>query len=402
MSWIGIEGHDEMAARFQRAITHGRLASTFLFVGAPGIGKRMFAERLAQTLQCEKNDPQLMQPCGVCDSCRDVIAHTHPDVYWVQKPEERAFIPIDSFIGPKEARNQMGLCVELSKTPVYKKRKIGIIDDADFLNIEGANSLLKTLEEPPNNAILILIGTSTSRQLPTIRSRCQLVRFSPLSVEVVETLLRARRQEQIRLAEEVETKLNASSKRSRKTTKTSKKSEENLLDESLIPQIAACSGGSMQEALALADEAFWTFRDSFLRTLAQGVHDRILLASQIQEQLEAVGKVPALRRMRLLVLVETAADFFRRLARALVGGTCTDAREEAFWKPYLQLGIKSWPFNAEIAAGAAVKAVDYLELIQRNIHQPTFLDAWLDELVRFAEGDSVPAGIAPWALRTNL
>ena len=82
-----------------------------------------------------------------------------------------------------------GLCHNISLKPYRGGRKIAIIDDADFLNQEGANCLLKTLEEPPPKSILILIGTSEQKQLPTIRSRCQVIRFRPLAESTVAELL---------------------------------------------------------------------------------------------------------------------------------------------------------------------------------------------------------------------
>ncbi|MCR5164709.1 MAG: DNA polymerase III subunit delta' [Thermoguttaceae bacterium] len=395
MSWFGIHGHDEIVSRFQRAIRQGRIASTFLFLGPSGIGKRMFAERLAMTLLCTRNDPGLMEPCGKCESCRQMLAGTHPDLLRVSKPEDRAFIPIDLFIGPKEARRQVGLCAELAKKPIYEKRKIAIIDDADFLNIEGANSMLKTLEEPPKNSVLILLGTTASRQLPTIRSRCQIIRFKPLETDVVEEILREKRAEQLALAESVSQTLG------KKKTPKKAASAANILSEDLIPLAAAASGGSVQEALALADEGFWDFRSRFLDRLASGVHDRIALGKEIDEQLELVGKVPARRRARLRVIVETAADFYRRLAFWLAGNPPSDPLTEKEWRPILTRAAETWPFDAEGAAFAALKTSDYLELIQRNVHQPTLLDAWLDELVRLYAADPTALGLTPWGLKPN-
>ncbi|MBQ6106980.1 MAG: hypothetical protein IJK97_02120, partial [Thermoguttaceae bacterium] len=341
-----------------------------------------------------RNDPGLMEPCGKCESCRQMLAGTHPDLLRVSKPEDRAFIPIDLFIGPKEARRQVGLCAELAKKPIYEKRKIAIIDDADFLNIEGANSMLKTLEEPPKNSVLILLGTTASRQLPTIRSRCQIIRFKPLETDVVEEILRERRAEQLALAESVSQTLGKK--------KTPKKADAaNILSEDLIPLAASASGGSVQEALALADEGFWDFRARFLDRLASGVHDRIALGKEIDEQLELVGKVPARRRARLRVIVETAADFFRRLAFWLAGNPPSDPLTEKEWRPILTRAAETWPFDAEGAAFTALKTSDYLELIQRNVHQPTLLDAWLDELVRIYAADPTALALTPWGLKPN-
>lgn len=421
MSWFGIEGHDEIVRRFQRAIAQGRIASTFLFLGPSGIGKRMFAERLAMTLQCEKNDPRLMEPCGKCMSCRQALAHEHPDILYVSKPEDRAFIPIDLFIGPKDARRQIGLCSELAKKPIYEKRKIAIIDDADYFNLEGANAMLKTLEEPPKNAILILIGTSAARQLPTIRSRCQILRFSPLEIPVVESILYQKRAEQLALAESVAEAVSAQ-KETKRTGKTAGKSvgknagksvgktagksaskdgAGDVIREELIPRIAAHSNGSIQEALALADPDFWEFRNRFLRLLAEGVRERDALVGEIDQQLESAGKVPALRRARLRVMLETAADFFRRLSFRLSGFQPADGAASEEWRVLLETAVQSWPLDAEGAASAALKTADYLELVQRNVHQPTLLDAWIDEILRIRSGDLAAFLFAPWSLNPN-
>ncbi len=180
MVWQGIEGHDAIADRFRTALTHGRLASTFLFVGPAGIGKRTFALKLAQSLLCQAVPAEQLAPCGTCDSCIQVLAGTHPDLHLVCKPADKGFIPLAAFIGDDDHRMREGLCHAIALKPFMGGRRIAIIDDADYLNEEGANSLLKTLEEPPPRSVLILIATSLERQLPTIRSRCQTVRFGRL------------------------------------------------------------------------------------------------------------------------------------------------------------------------------------------------------------------------------
>ncbi len=189
MSWQSIRGHDRIVEKFRRAIAKGRLASTFLFVGPAGIGKRTFALALAKALLCERSPEQRLEPCGECPSCLQVASLNHPDVELIAKPADKAFIPLELLIGDAEHRMRAGLCYNIALKPFSGRRKIAILDDADYLNKEGANCLLKTLEEPPANSILILIGTSEQRQLPTIRSRCQIVRFSPLSETDVAELL---------------------------------------------------------------------------------------------------------------------------------------------------------------------------------------------------------------------
>ena len=189
MSWQGIHEHDPIVEAFRQCIGQGRLASAYLFVGPLGVGKRTFAYQLAQSLLCDSNPETAVDACGTCDSCRQVSAGSHPDVISVQKEDDENFIPIEAFIGDREHRNQTGLCRDIGLKPFSGRRKFAIIDDADHLNIEGANSLLKTLEEPPLGSVLILITTSELLQLPTIRSRCQIVRFSPLSEQVVREVL---------------------------------------------------------------------------------------------------------------------------------------------------------------------------------------------------------------------
>src|SRR5688500_15969366 len=174
--WQGIEGHDGIVARFRRALEQGRLASTFLFVGPPGVGKRSFALALAKSLLCERRDEALLDPCGICPSCVQVEAGMHPDLYVLGLPEGKSSIPIKLLIGEEETRMREGLCYDISLKPFMGNRKVAIIDDADFLNRrEVANCLLKTLEEPPPKSVIILVGTSEGKQLPTIRSRAQLV-----------------------------------------------------------------------------------------------------------------------------------------------------------------------------------------------------------------------------------
>ena len=190
MSWHGIEGHDARSRDVPPALGRGRLASSFLFAGPAGIGKRTFALKLAQAMLCQQRPEAALDPCETCPSCTMALAGTHPDIEVVAKPADKAFLPLELLIGEREHRGQEGLCHNIGLKPFMGGRKIAIIDDADFLNAEGANCLLKTLEEPPPQSVLILIGTSPAKQLPTIRSRCQLVRFRPLEPEMVAELLR--------------------------------------------------------------------------------------------------------------------------------------------------------------------------------------------------------------------
>ncbi len=192
MDWNQLRGHAGPKAWFAAAIRQKRIGSGFLFVGPTGVGKHTFALLLAKTLFCERSPAEAMAPCGVCQSCIQVEALTHPDLILVQKPADRSMFPIELIAGDRESRMQTGLCHDLHMSPQQAKRRIAILSDADLLTVEAANAMLKTLEEPPPGAILILIGTSPQKQLPTIRSRCQVVRFDPPPIEDAIALLEAR------------------------------------------------------------------------------------------------------------------------------------------------------------------------------------------------------------------
>src|SRR5207302_9449419 len=114
-------------------------------------------------------------------SCLQVMAGTHPDVLQVARPEEKHDLPI------KVIRD---LCIDLGRKPMRGARRVASVDDADDLNDEAAHAFLKTLEEPPPGAVLILIGTSAEVQLDTIVSRCRVVRFDPLPSTELALLLR--------------------------------------------------------------------------------------------------------------------------------------------------------------------------------------------------------------------
>ena len=246
-SWHGIEGHDAVVALFRRALERQRLASSFLFAGPSGIGKRSFVLKLAQAMLCQKRPEAALDPCETCPSCTMVLAGTHPDLDLVGKPADKSFLPLELLIGQRDHRRQEGLCHNISLKPFMGGRKIAVIDDADFLNAEGANCLLKTLEEPPPQSVLILIGTSPAKQLPTIRSRCQLVRFQPLSAEVVAELLL---------------------------------SKGLVADAAESRRLAQHAEGSVQRALELADPALWEFRATLYERLAAPLLESVRAGAQ--------------------------------------------------------------------------------------------------------------------------
>lgn len=343
-----IYGHEDVAAQFRTALAKGRLASTFLFVGPAGIGKRAFAERLAQVLLCQQNAPAEMQPCGECPGCRGVLAGTHPDLITVAKPPERSSLPIELLIGAGERRMREGLCHDIGLKPFMGGRKVGIIDDADSLNVEGANCLLKTLEEPPPNSVLILIGTSLDRQLPTIRSRSQIIRFRPLPDAIVARLLLE--QQVVETQEEAE-------------------------------RLAAYAEGSPGRARELADEELWTFRKRLLRFLAQPLLGTAEFREALGSFVDDAGKEAALRRNRLRLVFCFAAEFFRQVVRASAGMAQTG---DADLDQAVERAVSQWDRPEELAARGIERTLEALYHVDRNVHQQAVISSWLDELAAVA------------------
>ncbi len=294
MSWHGIEGHDDVVEQFRRAIARGRLASSFLFAGPAGIGKRTFALKLAQAMLCQTQPDAALDPCGSCPSCAQVTAGTHPDLNVVAKPDDKSVIPVELLIGDREHRRREGLCHNIGVKPSMGGRKIAVIDDADYLNAEGANALLKTLEEPPPRSLLILIGTTPAKQLPTIRSRCQLIRFQPLPIETVAALLAV---------------------------------EGLVADPAEARRLARYSEGSLQRALELADPDLWSFRNTLYERLSEANLDSTGLARTVAAFVEEAGKEPSARRARFRQVVAFAAEFYRQLLHAQCGVSVSEDSE---------------------------------------------------------------------------
>ena len=187
--WDEVRGQDIAIDLLRRSVQRERLAHGYAFHGPPGSGRKLVARKLAQSLFCPEVPDEALDACGTCPSCKQIAAGSHPDLLEVKKPADKKSIPIDLLIGDREKRGREGLCYELAMRPLAADRRIAIIDDADALAVDGANALLKTLEEPPAGALLILIAESPESLLPTIRSRCQPLHFAPLPDEALIDLL---------------------------------------------------------------------------------------------------------------------------------------------------------------------------------------------------------------------
>ncbi len=153
-------GHEEIIRHLQNAIKTGKISHSYIFAGEPGSGKRLLAGIYAMTLQCEAGGENA---CGKCESCKRAIGKNHPDIIMV-KHEKPNTISID------EIREQVVNDVDIK--PYSSSHKIYIIPDAEIMTPQAQNALLKTIEEPPEYAVIMLLTSNIDGLLPTIRSRC--------------------------------------------------------------------------------------------------------------------------------------------------------------------------------------------------------------------------------------
>ena len=190
-------GQEKAIAILQGILKRKRLASSYLFCGESGIGKKITAINFAKAVNCQNSPgsagdiqasflsaapPSSLETgydaCDTCESCLKIDAGSHPDIILIS-PQE-GLIKIDEIRTIEET---------LSFRPYEGMKKVVIVDDADTMNQAAANTFLKTLEEPPEDSLIILITSRPDRLLPTIRSRCSAITFHPLSLDSCRQIL---------------------------------------------------------------------------------------------------------------------------------------------------------------------------------------------------------------------
>ncbi len=217
MPFSRIIGQDGPISILRRALATGRLAHAYLFEGIEGVGKKATALALIEAVFCGREDG-----CGTCPSCRKMAARQHPDLHLLEP--DGAFIKIDQI---------RDLQKELAYRPFEAPKKACIIDGAERLNQAAGNALLKTLEEPPGNALIILVTAQVSGVLPTILSRCQRLHFQSLPEEAIAAYL-----------------------------------TENGIDGEPARIAASLAGGSMKKALEIGKDTALGDRKQFLERLS--------------------------------------------------------------------------------------------------------------------------------------
>jgi DNA polymerase-3 subunit delta' len=335
VSWHSIRGHDRVVEDLRRALVNDRFPHAMLFVGPEGTGKRSFARRLAQALLCETRPAEGLDPCEACPGCVQVEARTHPDLAEAGRPEEKHELPIAVI---------RDLCEFFALKPARGLRKVAILDDADDLNDEAANAFLKTLEEPPPGAVLVLIGTSVEVQLPTIVSRCQVVRFEALPAADVAAIL---------LEQGV------------------------ARDPADAARLAALGDGSVSRALGLADAGLERFRRALIDELAaEHGFDPPALARRVLDHVKQAGKESVDQRRRASLLVGELSRFFRGVLWQTAGlePPCPDDGDR---QAAGLLGARLEPEDVLVLADRCIEA-DYH--IQRRLAMNLVLEALAHDL----------------------
>ncbi len=172
-----IIGHKQEIAHLERAIETGKVSHAYIFSGDKGTGKRRLADAFAETLQCEGTG---VRPCGECHSCRQAESGNHPDIIYIRHEKPTS-------IGVEDIREQ--LTGDIQIRPYNGRYKIYMIPDAERMTVQAQNAILKTIEEPPEYAVIILMTTNEQVFLDTIRSRCVVLNLKPVPDEQVKSYL---------------------------------------------------------------------------------------------------------------------------------------------------------------------------------------------------------------------
>ena len=172
-----IIGHKREIAHLEQAIKAGKVSHAYIFNGDKGSGKKTLAEAFAMTLQCASEGEV---PCGSCHSCRQAASGNHPDIIHVSHEKPAS-------IGVEDIRSQ--LTGDIQIRPYNGKYKVYIINEAEKMTVQAQNAILKTIEEPPEYAVIILLTSNEQSFLDTIRSRCVVLNLKPVPDEQVKQYL---------------------------------------------------------------------------------------------------------------------------------------------------------------------------------------------------------------------
>ena len=177
LSFHDIIGHEQIKEHFQKAIANNKVSHAYILTGEAGMGRKSLANAFALTLLCEKGKSE---PCMECHACKQVLSGNHPDLIYVDHEKPGS-------IGVDDIRKQINDTIMVR--PYSSYYKIYIVEEAEKMTQQAQNALLKTIEEPPSYAIIILLTTNQDAFLPTILSRCVQLKLKPLKDFVVKSYL---------------------------------------------------------------------------------------------------------------------------------------------------------------------------------------------------------------------
>jgi len=348
MSFDGVRYQPSAVRMLRAAVARDRMPHAYLFVGPRGVGKGLAARELAKVLFCASprgDDADTLDPCDACDACRRADRGTHPDLYWFAKETNSNDFRLPLVTrrkGPNGTPAWLTATVNesVTLTPMEASWTVTVLDDAELLNLEAANALLKTLEEPAPHAVLIVLCADVSRLPGTILSRCQWVRFRPLPEAFVAEKVR---QVLARRAEEAE-----------ETKQKKKAAPPTEASDAEIAFVCRFAGGSIERAADLVGTGLWDLKRTLLQRLPDLDPDAALdMAETIADWGKTLAKregarpgtaeANAVRRRTARLALAAVASAFGDAANLSAGGAETDrlvnadqhqvVRALAHWSP---------------------------------------------------------------------
>ncbi|MCP4266459.1 MAG: DNA polymerase III subunit delta' [Candidatus Brocadiaceae bacterium] len=235
MPFTDILAQDHVINHFKETIKADHLSHAYIFTGQDGVGKSLFAKEFTKTLFCKKSKNN---SCNSCLNCIRIEKDNHPDIYQIEIEEKAKYIKIENI-------RKLQHSVRLS--PIESDYKIFIIKDANRMNEEASNCLLKTLEEPTPNTIFILIANSLSSIKETIKSRCQIIRFHTIPTHIIR--------------KQLSKKFNTETRE--------------------IEWVSRFSNGSLGDAVELLESNYYEINNDIINRLTRPVMDNILFAEEI-------------------------------------------------------------------------------------------------------------------------
>ena len=172
-----IIGHEQIIEHFRSALKNHQVSHAYILNGENGSGKNMLAKAFAKALVCEAG---YGDSCNMCRACHQFDSGNHPDVKWITHEKANS-------IGVDEVREQINNDIVIK--PYSSKYKVYIIDEAEKMTVQAQNALLKTIEEPPAYAVILLLTTNTGMLLPTILSRCVVLDLKPVASDKIKKYL---------------------------------------------------------------------------------------------------------------------------------------------------------------------------------------------------------------------